>query len=163
MSYENNMDKFFDWLAKPMKDEDVIAWYLANNITIELTNLFRDFIISFLDLLKDTYLGDDTNTDSNLTKVGMTVEQKKDHFNWCWEKIVENFKKENINFKFEKVDYEFFQTFLFDLFYSNEDKKVKNSIDDFFVKLFDRNHKKTKSDIEIFTDLYKTLERSLNV
>jgi hypothetical protein len=106
MSYENNMDKFFDWLAKPMKDEDVIAWYLANNITIELTNLFRDFIISFLDLLKDTYLGDDTNTDSNLTKVGMTVEQKKDHFNWCWEKIVENFKKENINFKFEKVDYE---------------------------------------------------------
>ena len=46
------MRHFFDWLAKPMKDEDVTAWFLANNITPELTNLFRDFMISFIELMK---------------------------------------------------------------------------------------------------------------
>ena len=43
---DNNMDRFFDWLAKPMSQEDVTSWYLANNITPELTELFRDFCIS---------------------------------------------------------------------------------------------------------------------
>ena len=53
------MGRFFDWLAKPMSQEDITAWYLANNITPELTELFRDFCLSFLNLLNDTYLGDD--------------------------------------------------------------------------------------------------------
>ncbi len=68
------MDRFFDWLAKPMSQEDVTSWYLANNITPELTELFRDFCISLLELLKETYLGDDDIE----TKVGMTEKQKKE-------------------------------------------------------------------------------------
>jgi len=78
----NNMGRFFDWLAKPMNQDDINAWYLANNITPELTDLFRDFCISFLNLLKETYLGDDFS-ENNETKVGMTIEQKKSHFDWC--------------------------------------------------------------------------------
>ena len=73
------MRHFFDWLAKPMKDEDVTAWFLANNITPELTNLFRDFMISFIELMKQTYLGDDFEENTE-TKVGMTNEQKLGHF-----------------------------------------------------------------------------------
>jgi hypothetical protein len=159
---ENNMRHFFDWLAKPMKDEDVNAWFLANNITPELTNLFRDFIMSFIELMKETYLGDDFEENIE-TKVGMTVDQKLGHFEWCWNKTIENFTKENIHFNFEEKDYEFFKSFLFDLFYVNNDKKLKDSMDDFFKKLFDKKYKKTKSDIEIFTDIYKSLERSLNI
>ena len=93
----------------------------------------------------------------------MTNEQKLGHFEWCWNKTINNFKKENIHFEFEEKDYDFFKSFLFDLFYVNNDKKLKDAMDDFFIKLFDKKHKKTKSDIEIFTDIYKTLERSLNV
>ena len=59
METNGNMGRFFDWLAKPMDKEDINAWYLANNITPELTELVRDFCFSFLNLLKDTYLGDD--------------------------------------------------------------------------------------------------------
>ena len=34
----------------------------------------------------------------------MTEEDKLKHYKWCWEKTIENFKKENINFKFsEKI------------------------------------------------------------
>ena len=76
METNGNMGRFFDWLAKPMDKEDINAWYLANNITPELTELFRDFCFSFLNLLKDTYLGDDFN-DNKETKVGMTSWERR--------------------------------------------------------------------------------------
>ena len=156
------MGRFFDWLAKPMDKEDVNAWYLANNITPELTELFRDFCFSFLNLLKDTYLGDDFS-DNKETKVGMTTDQKKQHFKWCWNKTIENFNKESIDFKFNEMDAEFFESFFFEVFYNQPDQKVKEQIDNFFKQIFDRTTTKTKSDIEIFTDIYKVLERSLKI
>ena len=139
------MGRFFDWLAKPMDQEDITAWYLANNITPELTELCRDFCFSFLQLLKETYLGDDFS-DNKETRVGMTIEQKKDHFRWCWNN-----------------DSEFFESFFFEIFYDQPDKEIKDNINKFFKELFDIRSKKTKSDIEIFTDIYKVLERSMNI
>ena len=156
------MGRFFDWLAKPMDQEDITAWYLANNITPELTELFRDFCFSFLILLKETYLGDDF-LDNKETKVGMTNQQKKEHFKWCWNKTIENFNKESIDFKFNESDSEFFESFFFEVFYNQPDQKVKDTINEFFTQLFDNVGKKTKSDIEIFTDIYKVLERSLKI
>jgi hypothetical protein len=156
---DNDMGRFFDWLAKPMLQEDITAWYLANNIIPELTELFRDFCLSFLILIKETYLGD--NLDGSETKVGMTEKQKKEHFNWCWKKTLENFNKENINFKFNDGDFTFFESFFFDLFYTQTDIKIKLTIDDFFLQLFDIRKNKSKADLEVFTDIYKVLERSL--
>jgi hypothetical protein len=143
-----------------MSQEDIYSWHLANNIIPELTELFRDFCLSFLNLLKDTYLGDDFNENKE-TKIGMTEKQKKEHFQWCWKKTIENFEKENIKFKFSEDDSIFFEGFFFEMFYNQKDIKIKNAVDDFFVKIFDTKENKTKSDIEIFTDIYKLLERSL--
>jgi hypothetical protein len=156
------MGRFFDWLAKPMDKEDINAWYLANNITPELTELFRDFCFSFLNLLKETYLGDDFS-DNKETKVGMTTDQKKEHFKWCWNKTILNFNKESIDFKFNENDAEFFESFFFEVFYNQPDQKIKEQIDNFFRQIFDKSSNKTKSDIEIFTDIYKVLERSLKI
>ena len=162
METNSNMGRFFDWLAKPMDKEDINAWYLANNITPELTELFRDFCFSFLILLKDTYLCDDFN-DNKETKVGMTTNQKKEHFKWCWDKTIKNFNKESIDFKFNNDDSEFFESFFFEVFYNQPDQKVKDQINNFFKQIFDRGFNKTKSDIEMFTDIYKVLERSLKI
>jgi hypothetical protein len=162
METNSNMGRFFDWLAKPMNQEDITAWYLANNITPELTELFRDFCFSFLILLKETYLGDDF-LDNKETRVGMTDQQKKEHFKWCWNKTIENFNKESIDFKFNESDSEFFESFFFEVFYDQPDQKVKDTINEFFTQLFNNVGKKTKSDIEIFTDIYKVLERSLKI
>ena len=160
MKINDNMGRFFDWLAKPMNQEDITAWYLANNINNELSELFRDFCLSFLNLLSETYLGDDSD-EIKETRVGMTEAQKKEHFQWCWKKTIQNFEKENINFEFKDDDYDFFENFFFEIFYTNLDKKLKDSIYGFFRQIFDIKYKRTKSDIEIFTDLYKLLERSL--
>lgn len=156
------MGRFFDWLAKPMDRDDIAAWYLANNITPELTELFRDFCISFLQLLEETYLGDDDH-DKKETKVGMSKEQKKQHFDWCWKKTVDNFKKEEIFFNFSTDDSTFFENFFYDVFYGQYMTEYKKSVSSFFEQIFDYKYQKTKSDIEIFTDLYKLLERSLKM
>jgi hypothetical protein len=161
MMIDNNMGRFFDWLAKPMNQEDITAWHLANNIIPELTELFRDFCLSFLNLIKETYLGDDF--EETATKVGMTEKQKKEHLKWCILKTIENFKKENIYFILNDDDMLFFEGFFFEICYVQNDEKFKTALDGFFVNLFDRNQKKTKSDIEIFTELYKLLERSMKV
>jgi hypothetical protein len=93
----------------------------------------------------------------------MTDQQKKEHFKWCWNKTIENFNKESIDFKFNESDSEFFESFFFEVFYDQPDQKVKDTINEFFTQLFDNVGKKTKSDIEIFTDIYKVLERSLKI
>jgi hypothetical protein len=159
-SLDNNMGKFFEWLTKPMSDDDITSWYLANNIIPELTELFRDFCLSFLLIMRETYLGDDEEEQTE-TKIGMTEFQNREHFRWCWNKTIENFKKENINFKFSDEDFSFFENFFYEMFYNQKEKKLKNAIDDFFKQIFDNKTRKTKSDIEIFTDIYKTLERSI--
>lgn len=162
MSSFNNMGNFFDWLAKPMDKEDIVSWYLANNIIPEYTELFRDFCFSFYSLIKITYLGDEDN-DSIETKTGMTMDQKKEHFIWCLNKTIDNFKKEKIEFELVDKDVIFFENFFFDTFYNQKDEKIKDTVDKFFNHMFNLETPKSKSDIEIFTELYKMLERSVKL
>ena len=155
-----SMDQFYNWLTQPMTPEDVDTWNRANNIIPEFTELFRDFCLSLLGLVQETYLGD-SHGEHNETKIGLTTKDKEDHFAWCWKKTLDNFKKESIVFDFKKDDYRYFENFFFDVFYEQENDEIKKEIKIFFSQLFDRNRVITKSDIEMFTDVYKALERSL--
>ena len=157
-----NPDQFFRWLSEPMKPEDIYTWNMVNNIIPELTELFKDFCFSFYFLLSDTYLGD-SHKNINETKIGMTESDKEKHFEWCWNKTIDNFKKENITFKFKKTDYDYFKSFFFEVFYNQEDLEFRNALKDFLADLFDLKRPSSKSDLEMFTDVYKTMERSLQL
>ena len=58
----------------------------------------------------------------------MTEEDKLKHYQWCWEKTIDNFKKENINFKFSENDYEYFKEFFFEVFYDQEDEVMREAL-----------------------------------
>lgn len=135
---------------------------MANNIIPELNELFRDFCFSFYFLLSETYLGDSHNG-TNETKIGMTDIDKDKHFQWCWIRTIENFKKENIIFKFKESDYDYFKSFFFEVFYNQEDIEFRRALKDFLNELFDLKRPASKSDLEMYTDVYKTLERSLQI
>lgn len=152
------MDQFINWLSKPMNPEDVQAWYDANNIIPEFVELFKDFSFSLYYLIKRTYLG---HEDNNVTKIGVTHEDKVSHFKWCWNKVISNFEKENINFRFSTPDYDYFESFYLEVFYNQKDEGVRDAIEDFLIQLFNTKKTMSKSDLEMLTDLYKTLERSL--
>lgn len=154
-------NKINNWLTKPMSEEDIDIWFRANNIIPEFLELFKDFCFSFYLLMSDTYLGD-SHGDFNETKIGVTHQDNENHFDWCWEKTIFNFEMENIIFKFSENDKDYFKSFFFEIFYNPKNRMIKKGIYDFFEQIFDENRPMSKSDLEMLTDIYKTLERSLN-
>lgn len=156
-----DMDQFFNWLTKPMTVEEIDAWYRANNIVPEMSDLFRDFCFSLLNLVDNTYLGDDDNGVE--TKIGLTEDDNQKHFKWCWDKTIENFKKENIIFENNEELYEYFKNFFIETYYNPQQKTLKNTLSEFFQVIFNRKNRHTKSDLEMFTQLYKLLEKNLQL
>ena len=156
------MDYFFKWLVQPMEKEDIDAWKKANNIIIEKVELFEDFCFSLYYLVSNTYLGNN-DPDSRDTQIPFTQEDKTNHFEWCWKQTLENFNKENILFDPKGDNYDYFLSFFFEVFYDQKDEEVKIAVVDFFEQLFSQDYSWSKSDLEMFTDLYKILDRSLQI
>jgi hypothetical protein len=154
---ENN---FFNYITKQLNKEEVDIWFRTNNIIPEKMELYYDFCNSLYLKITETYLGD---SDSGETKISMTEEDKENHFNWCWKKLLEDFKKEEIVFEKDGDHYKYFRIFFDEIFYKQEDKKLRDSIDVFFRDVFDFEKTFTRSDLDMILDIYKNLDNNLNV
>jgi len=99
--------QFLKYVTQPVSLEDMNIWVKSNNINIEKTELFYDYICSLHLLIEDTYLGSDVIKEDN---------DRLGHFNWCWDSIVDDLKKENINFELEGNHHEYFWNFFTNLF-----------------------------------------------
>jgi hypothetical protein len=154
------MENFFNWVTKPLMDDEVDIWLNMNNMIPEKGELFYDFCLSLLSLVKKTYLGEDTN--SYETKISMSDDDKSNHFDWCWGQTVKNFKKENITFNNEGEHHDYFKSFFTDIFYNQKNEMVRNSIDNFLRDIFDRDTPFTKSDLDLYTEVYKLLDKNIN-
>jgi hypothetical protein len=154
-----SMENFFNWVTKPMSNEDVEIWFNMNNMTPEKGELFFDFCHSLYGLMGQTYLGGDDAR--NETNVSLNDEDKRKHFQWCWNTTIGNFKKENIKFSTEGEHYEYFISFFLEVFYNQKNKSVKESVGVFIKELFDKNKTFTKSDIDLYTEIYKLLDKNI--
>ena len=153
------MENFFDYISKPMKPDDVDIWLRVNNIVPEKLELFSDFAHSLNIIIIETYLGEPPP--SNETKITITDEDNDKHFEWCWNKIVIGFSKENIIFESKGDHYDYFKTFFDDIFYNQKEEKVRKSIGHFFNDLFDMKKSFTKSDLDMIVTIYKLLEKNI--
>lgn len=154
------MDNFFNYISKPMPKEDVDTWFKVNNMVFEKINLYSDFSHTLNILVNETYLGD--NIDYNETRISLNDYDNEKHFIWCWNKVIDNFSKENIFFNKEGEHLEYFKTFFTDVFYKQKEKKIRDSISLFMDDLFDLDKPFTKSDIDMITTVYKLLEKNMN-
>lgn len=153
------MENFFNYITKPLTPEDVDIWFRVNNIIPEKLDLFSDFSHSINILIVDTYLGE--NNTSNETKITMSDDDNKKHFEWCWNKIIDNFSKESIRFNPKGDHYDYFESFFKDIFYNQKEEKVRNSIGGFFNDLFDTKKPFTKSDLDMIATIYKVLDKNI--
>ena len=48
-----------------------------------------------------------------------------------------------------------------EIFYNQKNINVRNSIEHFFKELFDREIVFTKSDLDLYTELYKLLDKNI--
>jgi len=153
------MENFFNWETKPLMDDEVEVWLNMNNMIPEKGELFYDFCLSLLYLIRKTYLGEDTK--SYETKISMSEDDNSNHFDWCWEKTINNFQKENILFNDKGDHYDYFKSFFIEIFYNQKNETVRKSIDNFLKDLFDRDTPFTKSDLDLYTEVYKLLDKNI--
>lgn len=153
------MENFFNYITKPMSPEDVEVWFRVNNVISEKLELYSDFSHSLNSLILETYLGQ--NTISNETKIILSDNDNLNHFDWCWKKTIENFKKENITFRVKGGHYDYFKSFFDEIFYHQKEDKVRLSVGEFFTDLFNLDKTFTKSDLEMVLIIYKVLNNGL--
>jgi hypothetical protein len=153
------MDNFFNYITKNLDPEEVDIWFRVNNIIPEKMELYYDLSYSLYLLIRKTYLGDNQNNTE--TKVEMTDEDNTSHFDWCWNKTLDNFKKESIIFEREGEHYDYFLSLFTELYYNQNKEAIRNSIDIFFNDLFNREKPFTQVDLDLIYNIYKTLDKNL--
>jgi hypothetical protein len=153
------MENFFNYISKPLLPEDVDVWFRVNNIIPEKLELYSDFTHSLNNLINSTYLGEN---DINETKIVLSEDDDRNHFEWCWNKLIDNFNKETIIFDNRGEHFDYFESFFGETFYNQKDIKVKLSIGFFFTDLFNNEKLFTKSDLDMVTTIYKLLDKHLN-
>jgi len=91
----------------------------------------------------------------------MSEEDVKNHFDWCWDKIIANFEKENILIDSEGEHKDYVYGFFNDSFYNQKNSDVKKSVPIFVKDLFDVDKIFVKSDLDILTEIYKIFNRNV--
>lgn len=147
-------NKFLSYINNPLSRSSIDVIYGGNNIVFERCDLYKDFVLSVSTLIFDTYMGDDITTNA----------QRLKHFNWCWQKTIENFEKEGIVFEIVDELYDYFLNFMVEVYYSVEDKELDNipfNVIKLWKYIFNYNIVKTRSDIDTFLEVYELFEKSL--
>jgi hypothetical protein len=121
-------------------------------------NISNDFVLSLVGLIYETYLGND---DFKTTNIKLDKDDDERHFDWCWNKIIDNFKKEEIFFDKEGEHYIFFKGFVGETFYNQDINEVKYSLNRFFEEIFNLDGVHTMSDLDLLKQVYKTLDKNL--
>jgi hypothetical protein len=152
-----SMENFFNWMSNPVPKEDVIIWFNVHNLNYEKIELYGDFFKSLNQIILDTYLGDEVQD----TKIIMSKEDNISHFEWCWVKVVSDFKNESINFRVEGQHKDYFKSFFIDTFYNSSEKNLKIGIPEFLDDVFNLDKPFTKSDLDILTEVYHILEKNI--
>jgi hypothetical protein len=143
--------EFMNYITNPLTSDQMNLLYKANDIKFDRCNLYYDFIKSLNKVIVDTYLGSEYIS---------TEREVKEHYLWCFNKVVSNFKEEQI--LFDDVDKlkEYFFYFYDELFHKDSDKLL-NKLDNLAEFSFDFHRIKSRSDIDIMIELYKLFEKSI--
>lgn len=151
------MENFFSWMSKPLPKDEVVIWFNVHNMSYEKIELVGDIFKSLNQTIIDTYLGDENPE----TRINLDQRDKELHFEWCWNKVVEDFRKENLIIKHSGDHKSYFKDFYMDTFYNQMEKSVKKSIPSFIEDVFNVEKPFTKSDLDILTELYRLLEKNI--
>ena len=141
---------YLEFIASEDFRNQAEIWYKAYNIIHEKTELFHDFVITLYEIIDQTYLGPD---------VLLTQQDQKNHFNWCWNKALTSFSKESIYFKENGQHRDYLWNFFYEAYYLHD--STQNRIKEYFKKLFQFDYKKTRSELDMLTEIYKILEANI--
>jgi len=147
-----NRENYLEFVSSESYKHQIDIWHRAYIISREKTELFHDFLVSLYELVEETFLGVDVTEYEG---------DQKNYFTWCWDKTVENFVKEKIFFKERGNYYEYFWNFFLEAYYFNQLDNKPIRINEYFDKLFNFKYRKTRSELDMLTEIYKMFEQNL--
>lgn len=147
--------EFLSYIRTPLSQSSLNVLYSANNVKYERCQLYSDFTQSLISKILDTYMGD------KFTK----IEQRPEHFKWCWDSIINDFINEDINFNETQELYGYFKQFMLDSFYNSTDKDdidvIKDKLSKLWKYILSYTTNKTRSDVDTFLEVYKIFDKTL--
>lgn len=152
------MENFFKWLSVPIDRGELEIYFNMNNIIREKVDLFCDIVKTLNIIIEETYLGGDVHNEVNIS---YNNDDKSKHFDWCWVKTIDSFKKENIILNENGDHKDYLKKFYIEIFYDKNNNIENVNISKFITELFNIDAEFSKADLEILTELYKVLDKNV--
>jgi predicted transcriptional regulator len=126
-------------------------------IVKDRVEIYKDFAINLLHYIYKYYI--DSETLSEDTDI-------KNHFVWCFNKVCDEFKQENIDFSKNRELKEYFFAYYYHQFYkvmgnSNQDTSIEY-YEKFWRNIFEIDKQKNKNIINILIEIYNIYDKSIN-
>ena len=142
MMEQADLPTTYDELSEMVRD--------GGNMDVDYDGMVERIKDELYEIIDETYLGPD---------VIITELQQKQHFEWCWKKNIHTFDKESIYFKESGQHYVYMWNFFNEAYYMNDN--TQNRIKEYFRRLFQFDYKKTRSELDMLTEIYKILESNI--
>jgi hypothetical protein len=145
--------EFFEYVSTPVSEDFTKMFYRAHNITLEKSDLYNEYLLSFFEIVFTTYLGHEHIN---------TKKKMEEHFKWCWEKNNKNFNKEGIQIQNIKEVVDYFREFSLESFYTvKKEKNIETKIKRVWEKCFEYHGVRTRSELDILGEVYNIFEKAL--
>lgn len=120
--------------------------------------VYKDFTINLLKCIVKYYVDRESLSDE---------QDIRNHFMWCYDKVNDEFKKEELDFSDNKELREYFYTYYYHQFYMIDDNHIEYNrlvklIEEFWIEIFSINNQKNKTIITVMIELYSIFDNTIN-
>jgi len=123
-------------------------------IVKDRVEIYRDFALNLLYYIFDYYLDKETLSED---------QDIKNHFNWCFKKVCDEFLEEEIDFSKNTELKEYYFKYYYHQFYTNNQDLPLKYFEKFWKKIFDIDKLKNKNFINILIEIYHIYDKSINL
>jgi hypothetical protein len=124
-------------------------------IVKDRVEIYKDFAMNLLYYIFNYYIDKESLS---------ADEDIRNHYIWCFNKVCDEFKQENIDFSQNKELKEYFYAYYYHQFYkvnSNQDTSI-GYYEKFWKNIFEIDNQKNKNIINILIEIYNIYDKSIN-
>jgi hypothetical protein len=122
-------------------------------IVKDRVEIYRDFALNLLHYIYHYYIDRESLSED---------QDIKNHFNWCFKKVCDEFMEEGIDFRNNKELNQYFFSYYYHQFYTiNQDVSIKY-FEKFWNEIFEIDRLKNKNIINILIEIYNIYDKSIN-
>ena len=124
-------------------------------IVKDRVEIYRDFALNLLYYIHNYYI------DRESLSADVDI---RNHYSWCFKKVCEEFKEEELDFTENKELKEYFYLYYYNQFYKatgNQDTSI-GYYERFWRNIFEIDKQKNKNIINILIEIYSIYDKSIN-